>query len=1009
VGRPGDRVELAVLSGVSLRVDGTPLGLSALERALLACLALRPSSTSDVLVAWLYDDAPPPSARNRVQALVSGLRRKCLAPLVRTVVDGYALDDGVTTDVTRWREAGARAREAVRHGDDGGLDDFRTALSLVPDHPLPDVPATAALEAERSTLVLARLAAWEDYAAAARALGRADVVVADLARLTAAHPFHEGLLAHYVEALASVGRREQASREYDDAVERLDVELGVPPSEVLRAAHARVLDGDVRPARGGVGPAGSWPDLGLGHARPSVPRTLPRRSPAFVGRAGELEALLAAAHHVDDGPQVVHLTGLGGMGKSALAIEAGHRLREQFPDGSLHLDAGRSGAEPDVGAALATFLHLLGTRPGAVPADVRERAGAYRSLLHERRVLVVLDDVLPGPASAALLDLLPASAGSMAIVCSRRDLAWLDADLRLRVGSLSEEAGRELLVRELGAGRVERDRAGADQLVSAVGAAPLALRLAAGRARQRPDIALEDLAERLSQGEDGLAASMAASLADVWSQLSTPAQEAARRVAMLPTTIVSAWALGSVMADAGDGERAVDELSAVHVLDPVRHAGQTVQFRLHDVVTSFLRGLPGADDVAAHECAVRVAEDLLDRGDAAHRAHPTQLVPAPPRREGASPAGGAAWERGEAVRYFSTENRMARSLARTLAAARPDLAWRLLVLVAPSHHGAPAEEDWLACLDAVASALDVTPSEDAALGRAQLALCRSWYLQARASSSEQALAVAVRAGDDLVALDAPRSAAAAQVVAASAALALGRRAEAEAAIDAATALLERAPDPVLAGWAALQRGTVHNDYDENEQAAESFARARALLAGTSARDAYRQATLELSRSNRRLGALEVAERLILEVVALLDEDGDEHDRGYVLDAQAEVSVALGRAAEGVDLARQARSWALRSGDTFVAARARRTLAGAMRLDGRVREAEAELLLAVRELSALGRQLSAAAAWRALGSLLEEDGRPAEAAAAYRAEREASAAAQAGDPPPGAVPDLTPPG
>lgn len=1023
----GDRVVLTVLAGVALQCDGRPVALSSLERALLAGLAVGAGSSSDTLVRWLYDDDPPTSARNRVQALVSGLRRKCAAPLVRTAADGYLLDDGVDTDVGRLRACRARARARAQRSEVGCLDDFRAALDLVPEEILLDVRSTSAVELERTRLAAERLGLWEEHVAAAVALGRADTVVADLGLLTALHPFHEGLLAHYVLALASVGRREQALRVYREAFERLDVELGVEPSDLLGSAHARVLDGDVVPVR--ASDAVALPGAESALRRPTAPRTLPRRSPGFVGRTRELEAVLDAARHVDDGPVVVHLTGLPGMGKSTLAVEVGHRLRDRFPDGSLHLDAGRTPTGPDAAAALGTFLRLLGTHPEAVPADVAERAALYRSLLHERRVLVVLDDVGADVAASTLLDLLPASAGCMALVVSRRELPWLDADVRVPVGSLSTGAARELLVRELGRERVERDQADADRLVAALGATPLAMRLAAGRARQRPDVALGRLADRLSTGDDGTMASIAASLAEVWEQLPDEVQEAAHRVARLRLPAFSAWVLGALLGDDHAGDRAIDALSALHLVEPVRHLGQTTQFRLHDVVARFLRGTDAHDDDPSP--AVRVAELLLDRGRPAHRAHPTQLVPEPPDRarsaasttlshgvrqdgvrQGGAREGGdrETWDRTSAVRFFATENATARVLAASLAHHRPDLAWRLLVLVAPAHHGAPAEEEWVTCLDLVGGVLEAAASDDldAASGRAHLDLCRAWHLQARASSSEQAAQLAESAAGRLLAAGHPRAAAAAQVVTASAALALGRRVAAVAALDAATEALEGVDDPVLAGWVANGRGTVHNDYDENEAAAVAFAHARALLEPTAARAGYRQATLELSRSYRRLGVLGEAQTLILEVVGLLEDDGDDYDRGYVLDAQAEVAVALGRGADGVELARSAREWAVRSRDAFVAARARRTLAGALRLEGRDAEAEVELRLAVAELTALGRQLSAAAAWRALGALLQDVGRAEEAAEALRLEREASAAAQAVGPPPGAAPALTPP-
>jgi transcriptional regulator with XRE-family HTH domain len=258
----------------------------------------------------------------------------------------------------------------------------------------------------------------------------------------------------------------------------------------------------------------SGPDQGRLLAAPEdavpVPRQLPAAIRDFTGRAADLLALDALLPTDTTGfaigqPGTVVISaidGAAGIGKTTLAIYWGHRMRHRFPDGTLYANLrGYGPGQPATpGEVLDTFLRALGTAPGRIPAEVEERAALYRSLLDERRVLIVLDNA---NTPEQVRPLLPAGAGCLALVTSRSSMTGLvvgQGAARISLDLLSFDEAVVLLRGLLGDARADAEPQALAEIVHACARLPLALRIAGARAASRPRLRLADLrAELLDQ------------------------------------------------------------------------------------------------------------------------------------------------------------------------------------------------------------------------------------------------------------------------------------------------------------------------------------------------------------------------------------------------------------------------------------------------------------------------------------------------------------------------------
>lgn len=484
--------------GATVLDVGTPQ-----QQAVLAMLLLRAGRPVDLdeLVDGVWGERPPRAAVGTVRTYASRLRTRLSAssdePALVSVGRGYALTvppDAV--DVHRFEVLASHAAGARSSGDPARAASLlHDALGLFEGRPLSGVPGPHA-DAVRDRLVERRLQVVRDRLATDLDLGHHHGLVGELTELCREHPLREELRALLMLALYRSGRAAEALGVYADTARVLAAEYGTDPGPELSALHRRILTTDdtlaAPPARPGVTPG-----------PPAGPAQLPAGTADFTGRSGAVAELTAALAASDGSALVVSsVAGIGGVGKTTLAVHVAHRAADRFPDGQLFVNLRGGRPDPaDPGAVLAGFLRAFGVTDTAIPDGLDERAALYRSVLSGRRVLVLLDDARD---VAQVRPLLPGSPTCAVIVTSRSRLAALPAARRVDLDVLEPDEALMLLGSIVGRARVSAESGPALALVGACGFLPLAVRIVGARLASRSGWTVESMALRLAVERDRL-------------------------------------------------------------------------------------------------------------------------------------------------------------------------------------------------------------------------------------------------------------------------------------------------------------------------------------------------------------------------------------------------------------------------------------------------------------------------------------------------------------------------
>ncbi|MFD6162965.1 BTAD domain-containing putative transcriptional regulator [Nocardia sp. NPDC060256] len=492
------------------------------QRAVLAMLLLdvgRPVSV-DRLVDGLWGDTPPRHASQVARTYVSRLRKILNVPgtLLFSEVSGYALrPDEDSFDLPVFEDALAVADEAQAGGDLERADRvLGAALALWRGEPLAGIAAPWA-EAPRARLIEKRLTIREQRCRIRLELGRHAQEVAELMELCRAHPFRERLRELLMLALHRCGRTAEALGVYADTRKLFADELGIAPGHGLSALHDRILRDDstllVR--------------TGVERAVICVPAQLPAGARDFTGRTEAVTALLAA---VSGGGAAV-VSGMGGVGKTALAVHVAQLVTAEFDGGQLYANLRGAAADPaEPASVLAAFLTALGVAETAIPRGLVERAALYRSMLAGQRVLVVLDDAHD---AAQVHPLVPGSPDCAVLVTSRARRTVVDGAFPLHLDVMRRDEAVALLRAVVGAGRVDAEPAAADELIDACGLLPLSLRLVGARLAARPGWSVTDVVANLVGGQRIPGAEVEAVFELSYRQLTVDQAGAFRRLAVV--------------------------------------------------------------------------------------------------------------------------------------------------------------------------------------------------------------------------------------------------------------------------------------------------------------------------------------------------------------------------------------------------------------------------------------------------------------------------------------------
>jgi DNA-binding SARP family transcriptional activator/tetratricopeptide (TPR) repeat protein len=614
--RGGD-VRFLILGPLKVIDGDRDIVLTGRRNTVLAVLLANASKVVplEYLVDAVWDDDPPATARRQIQNDISALRRALPGDIVsdgrgyRMVPRPGELDAQVFADrVTEALELAGRDEPAAAAA---GL---RSALGLWRGPALLGLSGRA-IEAAAARLEEQRLTAAEDCFDLELGLGKRRELVGELAELVAIHPLRERLVGQYMLALHGSGRQSEALAAYDRLRTQLADEMGLEPGSPLQQLQIAILRND--PA---IDPAAEAP-----RAASAAPVQLPADVPGFTGRADHLrrldELIPGRAGRVANAMIISAIAGMGGVGKTALAVHWGHRVRRHFPDGLLYIDLRGFSVDAPVRPvdALTHLLRSLGEPAERIPADVQTAAGRYRSLMADRQALVVLDNAANADQVRPLL---PASSGCLVLVTSRDRLTGLiarDGAGSLSLDVLTPEEAHTLLATILGPDRVAAEPAAAADLARICSHLPLALRVAAANLTSHPWPSIADYVAALSgdrlsaldvEGDEQTGVRRAFDLS--YQTLHPDTQRIFRLLGLIPgpdVTVEAAAALAGTTA--AHARRQLDRLVTVHLINQ----SMLGRYTCHDLLRDYAADRARADDSGAdREAALRRLHDWYLHG-----------------------------------------------------------------------------------------------------------------------------------------------------------------------------------------------------------------------------------------------------------------------------------------------------------------------------------------------------------------------------------------------------------
>jgi tetratricopeptide (TPR) repeat protein/transcriptional regulator with XRE-family HTH domain len=432
-----------------------------------------------------------------------------------------------------------------------------------------------------------------------------------------------------------------------------DLERGVavaPQRETIRRlSDALNLTGLVR---------AQFEAVARGHGVPAVPgaagvggaaaatRTLPRDIAAFTGRQQELQELVNATAGAAQSGGVVSIHAIGGMagiGKTAFAVHAAHRLAGRFPAGQifLPLHGHTPGQRPvDPADALASLLATLGVPTGQIPPGLEGRMALWRDRLAERQLLLVLDDAA---SSEQVLPLLPGGGGSLVLVTSRRHLSALDDATAVSLDTLPAEEAAGLLARLAGRAGLGPHDPAVGEITRLCGFLPLAIGMVARQLHHHPAWTAAGRAAELAAAVDRLELmatenlSVAAAFDLSYEDLTPDQQRLFRRLGLHPGTDIDAYTAAALDGtDLAAARRGLEALYDQYLLTEPAQG----RYRMHDLIREHAGALadrlyPGGDRDRATARLLDYYQYTAARADALLA---RQVRPAPASAVGAVPA-----------------------------------------------------------------------------------------------------------------------------------------------------------------------------------------------------------------------------------------------------------------------------------------------------------------------------------------------------------------------------------